>query len=121
MSRRDEGHQDTGCFLHWIGGGGRVRQKVFLNEGRGTGIMVNLTREAFFSEGIGIDEEGIVPSELVEFFAKLCFIFSHLVLLNLLIRVLIALPNRDRACALNWLPFLPKLGLAHIRVVVSHF
>lgn len=83
--------------------------------------MVHLAGKAFFSEGVGIDEEWIISPELVEFFAELGLIFFDFVLFYLLIRVLLVLPDGDGACTFDWPPFLPKLGLAHIRVVVSHF
>lgn len=47
--------------------------------------MVDLAGKAFFAKSVGVDKEGIVPSELVEFFIEVLLIVANVVLFYFLV------------------------------------
>ncbi len=93
MSRKGGKRQDKECSRHLRGGGESVLQIVFLDRWVVTCIMVDLARESFVAKSVGVDEEGAIFSELIEFLIEIYLCFANCVLFYFLIGVLFVFPD----------------------------
>lgn len=119
-SRRGGKRQDKEYFRRLRASRVFSRRRWILSRATVTVVVVDLAGKAFFAKSVGVDKEGIVPSELVEFFIEVLLIVANVVLFYFLVWIFLVFPDGDRAHAVSQLPFLPEFGLSHIRVVVSH-